>query len=106
MRISDWSSDVCSSDVTHLDLRTGAFKIVGGEAGSPVRQDMGDEERERLSGGVEEGDGVGGILRVVDGEMDEPGAAIEGDRKRVVEGRSGSGRVDLGGRRRLKKIKS
>src|SRR3546814_2649082 len=44
-------------------------KIVGGEAGSPVRQDMGDAERERLSGGVEEGDGVGGILRVVYGEM-------------------------------------
>ncbi len=34
---------------------------------------------ERLSGGVEEGDGVGGIFGVVDVEMDEPGAAIDGD---------------------------
>lgn len=50
--------------VNDLDPRAGAFEIVGGKAGSP--------EREGLSGSLKEGDSVGGILGVVDGEMDEP----------------------------------
>src|SRR3546814_8335430 len=31
MRISDWSSDVCSSDLIHLHLRCDSLDIVGGE---------------------------------------------------------------------------
>ena len=57
--------------VNDLDLRASAFEIVSGKTGTPIRQDMGDAEREGLSGSLEEGDGVGGILRVVDLEMDE-----------------------------------
>lgn len=58
--------------VNDLELRAGTFEIFGGNAGSPVRQHMGDAKREGRSSGFEEDDGVGGILGDVDGEMDKP----------------------------------
>src|SRR3546814_17679681 len=82
MRISDWSSDVCSSD---LDLlrdqllgRRHADVERFGEAPDRVRSLLA-ERRVRLV------------------------AADELDRKSVVEGKSVSVRVDLGGRRIIKK---
>src|SRR3546814_17042175 len=87
MRISDWSSDVCSSD-----LPTAAERI--------------DERLEELAQSAlrqERGDWAAG----------ERGPATDGapagrrrrrtDRKSVVSGKSVSVRVDLGGRRIIKK---
>src|SRR3546814_17642677 len=80
MRISDWSSDVCSSDlVAHAGVAHGAaqhraaFRILGDLAVDHV--ELADH---RLQLGAR-------------------------DRKSVVEGKSVSVRVDLGGRRIIKK---
>lgn len=54
-----------------LDFRAGAFKIIGGEAGVPIRQLMGDAEGEGLSGGFEESNRIGGVLGFVDFEVDK-----------------------------------
>src|SRR3546814_12453584 len=99
MRISDWSSDVCSSDLHHrrqrtlpesrfqapIVLRDGA-EVHGEHAGG-----AGGNRRERpppLAGGLSSGRGDGHRRR---------------DRKRVVLGQSVSVRVDLGGSRIIKK---
>src|SRR3546814_16395672 len=97
MRISDWSSDVCSSDLG----------VGRAEAGTEVAQPLGagphDEGlRAELLGEVQAviaGIGLG------DGrELARP-LPVEGDRKSVVSGKSVSVRVDLGGRRIIKKKK-
>src|SRR3546814_14922687 len=84
MRIIDWSSDVCSSDL--ISPRDG---LVGRAEADLVgrRWEMAalDAMVERTIGGR------GGVVNVV------------GDRKSVVSGTSVSVRVDLGGRRLLKK---
>src|SRR3546814_10571239 len=72
MRISDWSSDVCSSDLT-IRARSGPF-------------DMDPAAKDRI-------ESIGDI------DLD----SIKRDRKSVVEGKSVSVRVDLGGRRIIKK---
>src|SRR3546814_16132722 len=99
MRISDWSSDVCSSDL--LTDRCG----------------------ERLGGHVQREDGR--YLRVLSRRLAQGRAALRagsegrpdqllagvrrpdgtGDRQSVVWGKSVSVRVDLGGRRIIKKKK-
>src|SRR3546814_12561161 len=76
MRISDWSSDVCSSDLDHVVAAKAAF----GSCRWLV-----DTLCPRF--GIES--------TVVDGR----------DRKRVVSGKSVSVRVDLGGRRIIKQKK-
>src|SRR3546814_19820256 len=77
MRISDWSSDVCSSDLNSSGLRlcsaTGAMMIC------------------RMSARVRAGDPM------------RPSSTNSADRKSVVKGKSVSVRVDLGGRRNIKK---
>src|SRR3546814_14946668 len=93
MRISDWSSDVCSSDLP--------ARCPGGIA--PTLQGPGrDLQRLRL------GDRRRGTLRLriaprcAGLSRDRPGR----DRKSVVSGKSVSVRVDLGGRRIIKKKKT
>src|SRR3546814_13080235 len=88
MRISDWSSDVCSSDLVEV-------LHIGGDA---VEQPV---EAARPMPGT----GRGADLRqpaFTPGALAEQGVALEGeargDRKSVVEGKSVSVRVDLGGR--------
>src|SRR3546814_15788342 len=96
MRISDWSSDVCSSDLQRGDLRRGGDR--GGDRcdrpstrrhppcapRAPERQAHGDGERR--------------------GRRARRSAARgRGDRKSVVQGKSVSVRVELGGRRIIKK---
>src|SRR3546814_17166889 len=82
-RISDWSSDVCSSDLQGLGL---AHRPVGvgflrrGKARGQRRREAGQR-----------------------GDRDRRVAEVERDRKRVVAGKSVSVRVDLGGRRIIKK---
>src|SRR3546814_21151223 len=96
MRISDWSSDVCSSDLVDL---TGATAIVGvvmptanwidtvvTAQGSPDGVNFFDMY-----------DGVAAKELIFNTKM--------GDRKSVVSGKSVSVRVDLGGRRIITKKK-
>src|SRR3546814_18149895 len=93
MRISDWSSDVCSSD------------LVSGDSFAPellflfISASIGKDDRQRHLAVAEI---VACILahglfirRIVDGVVHE----LKGERKSVVKGKSVSVRVDLGGRR-------
>src|SRR3546814_18367614 len=77
MRISDWSSDVCSSDLPGR-LAAGADRLARHRGG------MGRRHRRR----------VPGLAAVPGGHR---------DRKSVVLGKSVSVRVDVGGRRIIKK---
>src|SRR3546814_19333886 len=80
MRISDWSSDVCSSDLRPLS---------DDELDDLLSELQKRQKRARAESQF--------------GTADE--AVIAADRKSVVEGKSVSVRVDLGGRRILKKKK-
>src|SRR3546814_20203697 len=108
MRISDWSSDVCSSD-----LRDGLAGRVGDElaadfprrVGRPVVQAR--ELRARFRVGVLDAQRAAAVAH---DHRDQALALVETehargfrDRKSVVSGKSVSVRVDLGGRRILKK---
>src|SRR3546814_13555202 len=98
MRISDWSSDVCSSVLEVEDRRSPGQQaldlVVGLDALAPCLQLVGTEEL--LTGG-----GGGGVLGWR--TLGLGGGAAPGDRTSVVSGKSVSVRVDLGGRRVLKK---
>src|SRR3546814_6844546 len=93
MRISDWSSDVCSSDLRlpadHAtdtppdDPPAPAVPSQGAPDGTPVAQKP--------------------ATGPVAGRRRPGGAGVAGDRKSVVEGKRVSVRVDLGGRRVIKK---
>src|SRR3546814_17840850 len=101
MRISDWSSDVCSSD---LD---GAFRIGFRPAFQDLPVGTAIGESFRLTWLITKE--VGGTLsRLVRGsgreEISSPIGLVR-DRKSVVSGKSVSVRVDLGGRRIIKKKK-
>src|SRR3546814_21087994 len=105
MRISDWSSDVCSSDLEQggPGRRRGAAGACGD--GDPRASELvrfpgrRHSDREGLGAG-----GAGGDQRrdrdAVDPEADGGGGQ---DRKSGVLGKSVSVRVDLGGRRIIKK---
>src|SRR3546814_1469363 len=93
MRISDWSSDVCSSD-----LRRHLPALHLGDAAEGVQDE--DLDRFAVAAGLD-----GGRAGVAGGGADDGGAGAALDRKSVVEGKSVSVRVDLGGRRILKKQK-
>src|SRR3546814_13234331 len=105
MRISDWSSDVCSSDLILVEN----YKV-----GNLARYGLGYDDLKESHPGIiycsitgfgQTGpyapragydylaQGMGGIMSLT-------------DRKSVVEGKSVSVRVDLGGRRILKKKKT
>src|SRR3546814_18200332 len=105
MRISDWSSDVCSSDLFVL-LHLGA----GGDAEAPARalvQELGLQGHYLFAGfqaGIED------LYRLMDvfvlsSRHEALGTSVLEDRKSVVSGKSVSVRVDLGGRRIIKKKK-
>src|SRR3546814_20069795 len=127
MRISDWSSDVCSSDLLAAALPAdparfgGAVSFqhaLGAHEDAAVRTDdsqdlpvalqhapgAGPEHQGRRAGG-DGGRRVDAVHHLVMGRLaaEEDGRA---DRKSVVEGKSVSVRVDLGVRRILKKTKS
>src|SRR3546814_20943304 len=99
MRISDWSSDVCSSDLVTGSSRwvgwsgSGAWRTTG-SAAFPAEEAADD-------GAVEGGE---------DREHDDPEQGGEDDReeqdrKSVVQGKRGSVLVDLGGRGIIQKKK-
>src|SRR3546814_7002367 len=96
MRISDWISDVCSSDLE--DRHEQRIIFLGG---ADFLRHFGPHHRERVA------------IDIVDdgGERDQRDhapaeAAFDIDRKRVVEGKSVSVRGDLVGRSMIKKKKS
>src|SRR3546814_20626144 len=76
MRISDWSSDVCSSDLLFAALAIWMYYTIAHVPG---------------------GQPIGALERVA--------AKAAQDRQSVVSGKSVSVRVDLGGRRIIKKKK-
>src|SRR3546814_15292765 len=108
MRISDWSSDVCSSDLDcqepHRDIGRleKPFDVDHRREPDAVLPQRMELEHQSL---IEKA-GVGG-----ESEVGAAGNGINGfaegaqDRKSVVQGKSVSVRVDIGGRRIIKKKK-
>src|SRR3546814_11185776 len=98
MRMSDWSSDVCSSDLT-------ASSQIAGAESDQLRERTARTEIVPLAALADEAVSSEAVhLR----SLLTPNLAcpVCGDRKSVVKGKSGSVRVDLGGRRIIKtKIK-
>src|SRR3546814_17346093 len=106
MRISDWSSDVCSSDL-HIaydhddDWAQGFYE---GMLRFPVEQSFhaGRNAKATLLAGVTSAREVGAGDFI---DVALRNAINAGDRQSVVEGKRGSVRVDIGGRRITKKKK-
>src|SRR3546814_17121822 len=102
MRISDWSSDVCSSRSSRQVRRTnlsqpfGDLRLeVGLRARADLRDDLARAHRTHRQAFVH---------RPAFGKArQEPRGEQVADRKSVVSGKSVSVRVDLGGRRIIKK---
>src|SRR3546814_17886224 len=93
MRISDWSSDVCSSDLTQ-GVACGDRSDNRAACPDHVRI-LGDcRARNRHRAWRQMALALAGLRAACAGEGR--------DRKRVVEGKSVSVRVDTGGRRRIK----
>src|SRR3546814_19117633 len=107
MRISDWSSDVCSSDLARHDRRLAQHHF----AAAPVLAvDLDHRTLEHLAYAR----GQRGRLGQVEHRVLVAAGALRrglhrrrqaGDRKSVVWGKSVSVRVDLGGGRLIKKTK-
>src|SRR3546814_12037665 len=94
MRISDWSSDVCSSDLAQVQgakaaLDNAQLDLDYTEIRAPVG---GRIDRNFIS--------VGNLVSPDETILTR---IVSLDRKSVVSGKSGSVRVDLGGRRSIKK---
>src|SRR3546814_19679752 len=85
MRISDWSSDVCSSDLRPVERHR------GGDGVEVDEQCDGESDESRLRA----------LVRIAI-ERGRQRGAQEQDRKSVVSGKSVSVRVDLGGLRFIK----
>src|SRR3546814_11154927 len=99
MRISDWSSDVCSSDLGERQQL-----IRHGEGARDVA--AGNHELAAEPEGVSEGRGMSGPPRPGDRRAYmslRPVRVAMRDRKSVVSGKRVSVRVDPGGRRIIKK---
>src|SRR3546814_13097029 len=110
MRISDWSSDVCSSDLA------GVRGLLRGLHGNPRNLFRPRDRPGRGSDAARDTDGAcanyhqhrfGAVdaRRTTGADAVEPGRCDRADRKSVVSGKSVSVRVDLGGRRIIKKKK-
>src|SRR3546814_1182104 len=96
LRISDWSSDVCSSDLRYLAIiraKTAALFAAASQISAVVAECS--EEQERAL--EDYGRNLGVAFQLVDDAIDYDSE----DRKSVGEGKSGVGRVDLGGRRMM-----
>src|SRR3546814_12461463 len=108
MRISDWSADVCSSDLSALNRLHGGFDIDHHALLQPARRMGTDSHDFQLTIGghlTHQRHHLGGA----DVQADDHLAALHArhvfhqDRKSVVKGKSVSVRVDLGGPRSIKK---
>src|SRR3546814_16781524 len=114
MRISDWSSDVCSSDLSH-SLRADGLRPPGvccGRAGSPrgaLRQTKAwrrfPAARRRSGRGRSSREGCHGEREEASQVRAARCRRAGCDRKRVGEGKGGIDRVELGGSGIIKKKK-
>src|SRR3546814_20000647 len=110
MRSSDWSSDVCSSDLLADEIEVDdaapvdALETARVEPFLQVLHRLAQDER--IVAGIDEHIVAGGIdlLDRVDIDAEDLAPVLE-DRKSVVEGKSVTGSVDLGDRRIMKKKK-
>jgi hypothetical protein len=80
--------------VLHAELAAVLLEALGGEAGAAVGQHVRDPEREGGDRRLEEGLGAGLGLVVLDREVDEAGAAVDGD-EQVALARLAVGRAQL-----------
>src|SRR3546814_12254766 len=115
MRISDWSSDVCSSDLlaagNRLEYQVDRRALFDHLQG---RRDMGEHAAlgrniEALAHGIQQVQQADAVRHAVAGRVDADhriADAEQQDRKSDVEGKSVSVRVDPGGRRSSKKQKT
>src|SRR3546814_20201471 len=113
MLISDWSSDVCSSDLPSPLAPELAARDAGIEVAlAPM---LAAHARLAAQSDVVVVEGVGGWAAPLSADLDQadlvraldiPVVLVVGDRKSVVWGKSVSVRVDLGGRRIIKKTKT
>src|SRR3546814_15853397 len=114
LRISDWSSDVCASDLLEVDdlreivaRRTGRPLLIVdiavprdidpaiGELDGVTLLDMDDLRAFADAGTMARRGEVAAVQDLLDDELDR----YPGDRKSAVSGKSVSARVELGGRR-------
>src|SRR3546814_13893526 len=106
MRISDWSSDVCSSDLRWLGTENrqrliDVLRCLVKRAGVVIA--LSQIQQHHADGGVVGGlDALEPFQRRVEQALR---VGIAGDRKSVVKGKSVSVRVEFGGRRIIKKKK-
>src|SRR3546814_13551544 len=104
MRISDWSSDVCSSDLPVQDIdrinKSGQAKVQIGPELRTIFFGFDTARDELVYSNVK------GKNPFKDKRVRQAFYQAIDDRKSVVEGKSVSVRVDLGGRRLSKKKKS
>src|SRR3546814_19629039 len=108
MRISDWSSDVCSSDL--LAFQHGAQPAHGGfdfgKLGHDAKSLMARLPAEQaLAKGKSMGDAAEQVSFGYEQVSREEKTRRVGDRKSVVSGKRVSVRVDIGGRRIIKNKK-
>src|SRR3546814_19833113 len=94
MRISDWSSDVCSSDLSRAALRISQQPDQKAEQESLRQSKWLARKDKRVAGGIKFPN-YGRSAGLSYGRE---------DRKSIVKGKRVSVRVDLGGRRIIKKI--
>src|SRR3546814_19793221 len=92
MRISDWSSDLCSSD---LGTRTKPASVVSLNSMMVMKSWI--DRMKKASTTTSQANTSTRIVTALSKKVVKP------DRKRVVKGKSVSVRVDLGGRRIIKK---
>src|SRR3546814_20417220 len=108
MRISDWSSDVCSSDLARDACRLLRERDLVVMARRRFVIGQRRQRPRRVFGGVAQVDIISAGARAVERGylvIAARGAGLDLDRKSVVSGKSVSVRVDLGGRRIIKKKK-
>src|SRR3546814_15733636 len=100
MRISDWSSDVCSSDLQaeHLALGNRQADLLDGVQRAAVARQEGILQHEAHAQVLRLHQRPAGGLAAI-ASLPQP---VRADRKSVVSGKSVSVRVDLGGRRIIK----
>src|SRR3546814_17134400 len=99
MRISDWSSDVCSSD---LSFSESLEKTLHNALKAASERQHEYVTLEHLLSALIDDEHAAEVMRACGVALEE----LQSDRKSVVYGRSGSVRVDLGGRRLIKTQKN
>src|SRR3546814_20028827 len=99
MRISDWSSDVCSSDLDRTGTRVDRTIVGTAEGTEVLAREAALRCHKRATVAILIGENEVAAAPLL------PEALAELDRKSVVQGKSVSVRVDLGGRRPLEKTR-